>query len=138
VAKVLEGRRLGGVAADVLEEELPELLEHLPKSERALITPHVAILTEETNHAICTHMANNVLALLRGESTDAGSPYTTKIIAVPMSAVWPLPPAGFPPRVIEGASHVRLLRKEANSVSPGFYQGQTRTQFPNRIRTVLP
>lgn len=75
LAAALQGGHLGGFAADVLEEEPPDPSEDLLKSERLLITPHVAALTEETYREMCVRTAKNVLAVLRGEQPEHESVY---------------------------------------------------------------
>jgi D-3-phosphoglycerate dehydrogenase / 2-oxoglutarate reductase len=75
LAAALQEGRLGGFAADVLEEEPPDPSEELLKSERVLITPHVAALTEETYREMCVRTAKNVLAVLRGEQPERESVY---------------------------------------------------------------
>ncbi len=75
LAAALQEGRLGGFAADVLEEEPPDPSMELLKSERVLITPHVAALTEETYREMCVRTAKNVLAVLRGEQPERESVY---------------------------------------------------------------
>jgi D-3-phosphoglycerate dehydrogenase / 2-oxoglutarate reductase len=71
----LAARRLGGFAADVLDQEPPEAGEPLLAMPNVIITPHVAALTETTYRAICVQTATNVLAILRGETPDHKSVY---------------------------------------------------------------
>lgn len=75
LAAALQEGRLGGFAADVLEEEPPDPSEGLLKSERVLITPHVAALTEDTYREMCVRTAKNVLAVLRGGQPERESVY---------------------------------------------------------------
>jgi D-3-phosphoglycerate dehydrogenase len=65
--------RLGGFAADVLEQEPPAADDPLLRSERVLLTPHTASLTALTYRAMCVDTARNVLALLRGDVPAPGS-----------------------------------------------------------------
>lgn len=67
----LASGRLGGFAADVLDPEPPAPDEPLLRSERVLITPHVASLTASTYRELCLLTARNVLAALRGEAVEA-------------------------------------------------------------------
>lgn len=69
--EALEAGRLGGFAADVLEQEPPDLANPLPAHPRALVTPHVAALTQETFRRMCHRTIGNVLAALRGEEVEA-------------------------------------------------------------------
>jgi D-3-phosphoglycerate dehydrogenase / 2-oxoglutarate reductase len=71
----LAAGRLGGFAADVLDQEPPATGEPLLAMPNVLITPHVAALTETTYRAICVETATNVLAILRGETPNPGSVY---------------------------------------------------------------
>ena len=66
----LASGRLGGFAADVLDPEPPAANEPLLRSERVLITPHVASLTASTYRDLCLTTVRNVLAVLRGEAVD--------------------------------------------------------------------
>jgi phosphoglycerate dehydrogenase-like enzyme len=66
---------LGGYASDVLEIEPPVAHDPLVASERSLITPHIAALTDATYRLICVSTAANVLRLLRGEQTEPGTVY---------------------------------------------------------------
>lgn len=67
----LENGRLGGYATDVLEQEPPAPDDPLLRHERALITPHIAAITDVTYRAMCLRTANNVLAVLRDEEPEA-------------------------------------------------------------------
>ncbi len=69
----LAAGRLGGFAADVLEQEPPAPNDPLLRDGRVLLTPHVASLTALTYRAMCVDTARNVAAILRGESPDARS-----------------------------------------------------------------
>jgi D-3-phosphoglycerate dehydrogenase / 2-oxoglutarate reductase len=75
VCEALSEGRIRGFAADVLAEEPPDPHDPLLQSERALITPHTAALTDATYRAICVRTAENVLAILRGEAADPGAVY---------------------------------------------------------------
>lgn len=61
---------LGGFAADVLELEPPAVDDPLLRSERVLLTPHNASLTETTYRAMCVDTARNVVAILRGQAPE--------------------------------------------------------------------
>jgi D-3-phosphoglycerate dehydrogenase len=67
--------RLGGFAADVLEEEPPAPDNTLLDHPHAIITPHIAALTETTYRRICVETAANVLAVLRGKAPAEGAVY---------------------------------------------------------------
>lgn len=69
----LAAGRLGGFAADVLEQEPPAPNDPLLRGGRVLLTPHVASLTALTYRAMCVDTARNVAAILSGESPDARS-----------------------------------------------------------------
>jgi len=71
-AALVEGR-LGGFAADVLEQEPPAAGDPLLGCERVLLTPHVASLTAATYRAMCVDTARNVVAVLRGEAPEGRS-----------------------------------------------------------------
>jgi len=73
----LASGHLGGFAADVLEHEPPEPGDPLLASERVVLTPHVAALTEDTYRALCLYTAENVLRVLRGEPADPRSLFRT-------------------------------------------------------------
>lgn len=70
LAAALASGRLGGFAADVLDPEPPAANDPILRSERVLITPHVASLTASTYRELCLTTARNVLTLLRGEELD--------------------------------------------------------------------
>jgi D-3-phosphoglycerate dehydrogenase len=59
---------IAGFAADVLDVEPPAQDDPLLRSERVLLTPHVASLTAATYRTLCVETAKNVLAVLRGEA----------------------------------------------------------------------
>jgi D-3-phosphoglycerate dehydrogenase / 2-oxoglutarate reductase len=71
----LDEGRLRAFAADVLADEPPAPDDPLLGHPRALITPHVAAITDVTYRAMCVSTAHNVLALLRGEEPDPRSLY---------------------------------------------------------------
>jgi phosphoglycerate dehydrogenase-like enzyme len=75
LAAALERGTPGYFASDVLDPEPPHAGEPLLASERTLITPHVAAITETTYRAMCVRTASNVLAVLRGEAPEAASVY---------------------------------------------------------------
>jgi len=70
--------RLGGFAADVLEEEPPKAGNTILAHPHTIITPHIAALTETTYRRICVETAANVLAVLRGETPAEGSVYVNR------------------------------------------------------------
>jgi phosphoglycerate dehydrogenase-like enzyme len=59
----------------VLDPEPPDAGEPLLSSERTLITPHIAAITDTTYRAMCVRTASNVLALLHGEVPEPASVY---------------------------------------------------------------
>jgi len=71
----LASGRLGGFAADVLDVEPPAAGEPLLRSDRVLITPHIASLTASTYRQMCLITARNVLAVLAGERPEARCVY---------------------------------------------------------------
>lgn len=71
--RALHDGRLGGFAADVLEQEPPSEDDPLLRSDRVLLTPHSASLTSLTYRTMCVRTATNVVALLRGEPCDEAS-----------------------------------------------------------------
>ncbi len=75
LAAALDEGRIGYFASDVLDPEPPAAGERLLASDRTLITPHTAALTDVTFRAMCLSTATNVLAVLRGDAPDAASVY---------------------------------------------------------------
>lgn len=75
VLVALRNGQLGGYAADVLEQEPPTSDDPLLRHERALITPHIAAITDVTYRTMCVRTANNVLAILRGEQPEVQAVY---------------------------------------------------------------
>jgi D-3-phosphoglycerate dehydrogenase len=65
--------RLGGFAADVLEQEPPAADDPLLAHERVVLTPHVGALTERTYRIACVFTAENLVRVLRGETPDPRS-----------------------------------------------------------------
>ena len=66
LARALEEGRLGGAALDVFAEE--PFKEHpLLKSERVVMTPHLGASTEEAQERVAVNVAEQVVAVLRGE-----------------------------------------------------------------------
>jgi D-3-phosphoglycerate dehydrogenase / 2-oxoglutarate reductase len=72
VHRALEGGRLAGFAADVLEQEPPDPADPILAHPRAMITPHTAALTRATYRMLCVRTARNVVAALRGEPVEPG------------------------------------------------------------------
>jgi D-3-phosphoglycerate dehydrogenase / 2-oxoglutarate reductase len=72
VVRALDDGRLGGFAADVLEQEPPDPADPILRHERAILTPHTSALTRSTYRTMCLRTARNVLALLRGEPVEPG------------------------------------------------------------------
>jgi phosphoglycerate dehydrogenase-like enzyme len=75
VAAALRAGRLAAFAADVLEREPPPPDDALLGDERAILTPHIAALTDVTYRTMCLRTAANLLAVLRGEPPEAESLY---------------------------------------------------------------
>jgi D-3-phosphoglycerate dehydrogenase len=69
----LASGRLGGFAADVLDVEPPRADDPLLRSDRVVLTPHVASLTAATYRALCLSTATNVARILAGEEPDPRS-----------------------------------------------------------------
>lgn len=67
----LKRGRPAGFAADVLEHEPPDPDEPLLASNRTLITPRVASLTESTYRTMCIQTVESVLAVLEGELAES-------------------------------------------------------------------
>jgi len=78
VAAALRDGRLAAFAADVLEAEPPAPDERLIADERAIVTPHIAALTDVTYRAMCLRTAANLLAVLRGEQPEPESIYRVR------------------------------------------------------------
>ncbi|MDQ2996528.1 MAG: phosphoglycerate dehydrogenase [Chloroflexota bacterium] len=75
LATALERGTPGYFASDVLDPEPPDASEPLLSSQRTLITPHIAAITDTTYRAMCVRTVSNVLAVLRGEAPEAASVY---------------------------------------------------------------
>jgi D-3-phosphoglycerate dehydrogenase / 2-oxoglutarate reductase len=73
LCEALDAGKLGGFAADVLAVEPPDPTDPLLHSDKTLITPHTAVLTDATYRTICVRTAGNVLAVLRGDAPEAAS-----------------------------------------------------------------
>jgi D-3-phosphoglycerate dehydrogenase/(S)-sulfolactate dehydrogenase len=71
LADVLEAGRLGGAALDVRSEE-PPVLGRLERSERVVLTPHVAGLTVESQRRVAEMLASDMEAVLLGR--EAANP----------------------------------------------------------------
>jgi phosphoglycerate dehydrogenase-like enzyme len=68
--EALAAGKLGGFAADVLEQEPPAADDPLLRNERVVLTPHNASLTALTYRAMCVDTARNVAAILRGQAPE--------------------------------------------------------------------
>lgn len=66
---------VGYFASDVLAPEPPAADEPLLTSDRTMITPHTAALTDATFRAMCMSTVSNVLAVLSGGTPDPASVY---------------------------------------------------------------
>ncbi len=75
LAEALADGRVAGYATDVLEQEPPGKDEALLRSDRVLVTPHVAALTDATYRRMCVRTAANVLAILRNEPPEVQAVY---------------------------------------------------------------
>jgi D-3-phosphoglycerate dehydrogenase len=75
LAAALDRGTPGYFASDVLDPEPPAAGERLLASERTLITPHIAAITDTTYRSMCVRTASNVLAVLRGETPEPESVY---------------------------------------------------------------
>ncbi|CAA9217105.1 MAG: D-3-phosphoglycerate dehydrogenase [uncultured Arthrobacter sp.] len=71
VVDALDSARLAGVAVDVLEEEPPPAAHPLLTHPRALVTPHVAYLSDVTEAEYVRQQAQNVLSWRRDGAPDA-------------------------------------------------------------------
>jgi D-3-phosphoglycerate dehydrogenase / 2-oxoglutarate reductase len=69
---------VGGYGADVWDPEPPVTDDPLLASERVVITPHVAGLTDVTYRAICVEPAAAAVAILSGESPDPTCVYSNE------------------------------------------------------------
>jgi lactate dehydrogenase-like 2-hydroxyacid dehydrogenase len=67
LVEALTNKRIKGAALDVYEEE-PKLAEGLTTLKNVLLTPHIASATEETRNKMSTMAAENVMAVLSGET----------------------------------------------------------------------
>ena len=67
LAAALDRGAIGGAVLDVLEEEPPSPENPLLRQERAVLTPHVAGLTEESQVRTSRLVAREVVKVLRGE-----------------------------------------------------------------------
>lgn len=67
LAKVLKERKIAGAALDVFENE-PELTPGLTDLENVVLTPHIASATLETRDKMAEMAANNVIAVLEGQT----------------------------------------------------------------------
>jgi phosphoglycerate dehydrogenase-like enzyme len=69
----LAAGRIAGFAADVLDQEPPSPDDPLLRSDRVLLTPHVAALTATTYREVCLATARNVQAVLAGHAPEPRS-----------------------------------------------------------------
>ncbi len=65
--EVLKGGKIAGAALDVFEKE-PELMPGLVDLDNVILTPHTASATEGTRNKMAEIAANNVIAVLAGET----------------------------------------------------------------------
>jgi phosphoglycerate dehydrogenase-like enzyme len=70
LATALDGDVLGGYATDVWDPEPPEPGDFAATHPRALVTPHVAGLTDVTYREICVRTVEAVVAVLTGGEPD--------------------------------------------------------------------
>jgi glyoxylate reductase len=68
--KALRAGKISGAGLDVFEGEPIGSRNPLTKLTNAVLTPHIGSSTRETRYEESKQVANNVLALLRGEMTD--------------------------------------------------------------------
>lgn len=68
--EALEQNKIGGFAADVLEQEPPAANDPLLQQPNVLITPHSASLTARTYNEMCVITAQNTIDLLTGKTID--------------------------------------------------------------------
>ncbi len=73
--EALKTGHLGGFAADVLDPEPPAVDEPLVRSDRVVVTPHVASLTARTYREMCLMAARNVIAILDDKAPDESCRY---------------------------------------------------------------
>ncbi len=66
----LEQNKIGGFAADVLDQEPPAANDPLLQLPNVLITPHSASLTARTYNEMCVITAQNTVNLLTGKTID--------------------------------------------------------------------
>jgi len=76
LAQALREGRLAGFGGDVLDGQPPDAHDPLLQQERAILTPHVAGLTDTTYRQVCVFCAQNVLAVVRGERPEAKAVYS--------------------------------------------------------------
>ena len=77
--EALQAERLGGFAADVLDEEPPDPDDSLIQNPRVLLTPHVASLTSATYREMCIFTAQNVVAVLEGRTPVEQSVFRSRV-----------------------------------------------------------
>ncbi len=76
--EALSNHQIGGFAADVLSKEPPLIDEPLLELPNVLVTPHSGSLTATTYNFMCQITAENVAAILAGESIDEKYIYNRK------------------------------------------------------------
>ncbi|MCY3657056.1 MAG: D-glycerate dehydrogenase [Chloroflexi bacterium] len=69
--EALEAGSIAGAALDVLEDEPPDPADPLPSMPNVIVLPHIGTATEETRYLMRELAANNVIAVLTGETPPA-------------------------------------------------------------------
>lgn len=69
LVRALKGKRIGGAALDVFENE-PKLAKGLNRLDNVLLTPHTASATKEARGKMAELAANNIIAVLSGKKPN--------------------------------------------------------------------
>ncbi|MDE2696599.1 MAG: D-glycerate dehydrogenase [Chloroflexota bacterium] len=69
--EALEAGSIAGAALDVLEDEPPDPADPIPQLPNVIVLPHIGTATEETRYLMRELAANNVIAVLTGETPPA-------------------------------------------------------------------